>query len=111
MNYHGKKFIAVTNTANGESSSSTVFHYQQDGYLLTAEYSGGEIEKGYILGKVDAKGHIDMVYQHVNTQGEIRTGKCHSVPYFTESGNLRLKESWQWTNGDLSHGSSEIEEI
>ncbi|PRY83754.1 n-acetylglutamate synthase [Mongoliibacter ruber] len=111
MDYNNKKFKAVENTENGESSASTIFHYHQQGNILHAQYSGGDIEKGYILGKVDAAGHIDMVYQHINRHGEIRTGKCNSIPYYTENGILRLKEAWQWTNGDQSTGISEIEEI
>ncbi|SMD44839.1 hypothetical protein SAMN00777080_3474 [Aquiflexum balticum DSM 16537] len=111
MNYHNKKFRAIENTENGESSSSTIFHYQQEGRIIDGYYSGGEIEKGFLLGKVENNGNIDMVYQHINKQGEIRTGKCKSTPYFSENGTLRLKEVWQWTNGDQSNGISEIEEI
>ncbi|WP_194972630.1 n-acetylglutamate synthase [Aquiflexum lacus] len=111
MNFNNKKFKVVENTENGESSASTIFHYRQEGITLHAEYHGGEIERGHILGKVDDAGQIEMVYQHINKQGEIRTGKCKSTPYFTENGILRLKEVWQWTNGDQSNGISEIEEI
>lgn len=111
MNYNNKKFKAVENTENGESSESTIFHYRQEGQVLHAQYSGGEIEKGHILGKVDIAGNINMVYHHINKHGEIRTGKCKSTPYFTENGILRLKEVWQWADGDQSNGISEIEEI
>ncbi|EOZ97123.1 hypothetical protein A33Q_1771 [Indibacter alkaliphilus LW1] len=111
MNYNNKTFKAVENSKNGESSASTTFHYRQDGKIIQAEYEGGEIVKGQILGKVDEAGNIDMVYQHINVDGAIRTGKCRSSPYFAKDGRLRLKEVWQWTNGDLSTGMSEIEEI
>lgn len=111
MNYNDKRFRAVENTENGESSGSTIFHYRQEGNVLYAHYSGGIIERGHVLGKVYESGRIEMVYHHINTSGDIRTGKCESTPYFTESGKLRLKEVWQWTNGDQSNGISEIEEI
>lgn len=111
MNYHGKRFKAVENTPNGESSDSTVFHYCQEEDIIYASYFGGEIQRGHLLGKEDSIGRIQMVYHHINTKGEIRTGKCDSEPYFTEDGKLRLKEVWKWTNGDQSSGISEIEEI
>jgi hypothetical protein len=76
MNYNNKKFKAVENSKNGESSDSTIFHYRQEGNIIQAEYEGGEIVKGHILGKVDEAGNIDMVYQHINVDGAIRTGKC-----------------------------------
>jgi hypothetical protein len=36
--YHNKHFRPVQNTENGETSSETVFHYQQEGNILTSEY-------------------------------------------------------------------------
>lgn len=111
INYHNKRFESVSNSTNGEVSSYTVFHYMQEGNILTGFYSGGLIIKGLLLGKVHEDGCIDMVYQHINATGEIRTGKCLSEPFWDEQGKLHLKESWQWTNGDLSKGSSEIREI
>ena len=45
-------FTTQSNSGNGEVSSETVFHYHQDGDLVYAEYSGGEILKGHLLGKM-----------------------------------------------------------
>ena len=48
--YDNKKFVAVENTANGEVSSQTEFHYHQQGKMIWAEYGGGEILKGFLIG-------------------------------------------------------------
>jgi hypothetical protein len=40
MNYNNKTFKPLSNSANGETSSETVFHYKQVGNVLTAEYVG-----------------------------------------------------------------------
>ena len=50
LNLDNKKFIAVENTANGEVSSQTEFHYHQQGKMIWAEYGGGEILKGFLIG-------------------------------------------------------------
>lgn len=47
LNLDNKKFVAVENTANGEVSSQTEFHYHQQGNMIWAEYGGGEILKGF----------------------------------------------------------------
>ena len=39
MNYHDKIFRPISNSANGETSEQTVFHYKQTGNILTAEYT------------------------------------------------------------------------
>jgi len=111
MNYHNKKFKAVKNTDNGEVSSETIFYYKQTENIVTAEYSGGEIISGHLIAIVDADGCLDMCYHHINTQGELMTGKCFSKPEILPGGRIRLYEKWQWTSGDFSEGESIVEEI
>ncbi|MGH1339018.1 MAG: n-acetylglutamate synthase [Aureispira sp.] len=110
INYHNKKFRPVSNTPNSETSNQTIFHYQQEGNILTAEYAGGAIVKGHLIGLVDKDGNIDMRYHQVNAQGELMTGHCWSKPEVLANGKIRLHESWQWTSGDASKGESIIEE-
>lgn len=110
MNYNGKKFKPVSNTENGETSSETLFHYQQFGNILTAEYSGGRIRLGHLLGLVDDSGCIEAHYHQVNDQDELMTGICRSKPEILENGKVRLHEFWEWTSGDRSRGTSIIEE-
>ncbi|MDP4845158.1 MAG: n-acetylglutamate synthase, partial [Salibacteraceae bacterium] len=95
----------------GETSSETVFHYVQEGNILTSNYSGGKIVKGHLMGKVDENGIITMCYHQINTAGELMTGTCTSTPEVLPNGKIRLHETWQWTSGDLSKGASIIEEI
>ena len=111
MNYNGKKFRAIKNSENGETSSETVFEYFQNGNIIEADYSGGEIVKGHLLGIVDNEGNIKMNYHQINTRGKIMTGKCDSKPEILTNGKIRLHERWEWTSGDLSTGHSIIEEI
>lgn len=111
MNYHNKKFRPVQNTENGETSADTLFHYKQEGTLLTSNYSGGKISKGHLIGIVDEAGNIDMRYHQVNDQGELMTGTCQSKPEVLPNGKIRLYETWRWTSGDESEGSSILEEI
>ncbi|WP_199750602.1 hypothetical protein [Gynurincola endophyticus] len=111
MNYNNKTFKPVTNTANGETSGETTFHYKQTGNLLTAEYYGGKIVYGHLIGLVDDEGKIDMRYHQINDKEEIMTGICRSVPEILPDGKIRLHENWVWTSGDFSEGQSIIEEI
>jgi hypothetical protein len=110
FNYHNKIFRPISNTANGETSGETVFHYQQVGSILSAEYSGGKIRKGHLIGLVDEHGNIDMRYHQVNENGELMTGICHSVPELLPNGKIRLHEQWEWTSGDRSKGQSIVDE-
>lgn len=107
----GRKFIHKKNPENGQVSGQTVFTYHQDGALLWAEYSGGEILNGSLVGMVVKNGEIDLVYQHVDHRMQIKTGKCHSVPMILEDGKIGLAERWEWTSGDHSKGESLLVEV
>ena len=111
MDYNNKIFRPVSNTENGETSSETIFHYKQTGNILTSEYSGGKIKLGHLIGLVDTDGNIDMSYHQVNAAGEIMTGTCKSVPEILSNGKIRIHETWQWTSGNKSAGTSILEEI
>ena len=104
--YEGKLFIPQMNTENGEVDGQTIFSYHQKGSMLWADYSGGEIVKGHMIGIVHQNGELDFYYQHMNVHNEIRVGKCHSTPHIMEDGKIELREEWQWLNGDRSKGTS-----
>lgn len=111
INYDNRRFIAVSNTDNGETSSETIFHYKQENNILTAHYAGGKIVCGHLLGLVDEQGHIDIRYHQMNKEDQLMTGRCQSTPEVLPNGKIRLHEQWQWTSGDCSSGTSIIEEM
>lgn len=111
INYNNKKFVSVSNTKNGMVSEATMFAYSQEDDVIWADYSGGDILKGHLIGTVDADGQLDFVYHHLTQKKEIQTGKCFSTPEILQDGRIRLVEQWQWTSGDQSKGESIIEEI
>lgn len=111
IHYHDRTFISTENTANGEVSSKTIFHYKQEGNIISATYSGGEIIKGFLIGIVNEDGSLKFKYNHVNTKNEIRGGKCVSTPEILEDGRIRLHENWEWLDAEDSKGKSIIEEV
>ena len=110
LNYNDRCFRTVANTQNGEVSGDTVFYYQQQGFLVSATYSGGAILFGHLVGLVDAEGVMDIRYHHVNDKGELMTGVCFTQPEIMENGKIRLHEKWKWTCNDESEGMSIAEE-
>jgi len=111
INYDGKSFRSVDNSETGEVSHETIFHYHQKGDLVWAEYAGGAIFFGNLIAKVEKEGNLEMRYQHLNEQGKLMTGVCHSTAEILSDGRIRLLEKWQWTSGDFSEGESVVEEI
>jgi len=106
-----KTFRSVSNSGNGEVSEATTFHYQQNGSMIMASYSGGTIKDGNLLGQIDEEGILTFAYQHYNTDNEFRTGRCTSTPELLSNGKIRYHESWEWTGGLEGSGESIIEEV
>lgn len=111
IDYDGRKFIPKMNSENGEVSEQTLFTYHQNGNLLWAEYSGGDIIKGSLIGTVLKNGELDFVYHHRNRNMQVKTGKCHSVPTVLENNKIELEEQWEWTSGECSKGTSLLIEV
>ena len=110
INYHDRRFVPVQTSPQGEVNEEVEFHYQHHGNVVTCSYRGGRIVQGQLIALVDAEGRLDMRYHQVNDRGELMTGVCRSTPEQLPDGRLRLHETWQWTSGDGSAGSSVLEE-
>jgi hypothetical protein len=111
FNYDQRKFRSVQNSRSGEVGSETIFTYHQQENVVWAEYSGGLVLRGTLLAIADENGGLDMRYQHINAAGELMTGNCRTLLEVLPDGRYRSHESWQWTCGDCSKGTSVIEEV
>jgi hypothetical protein len=111
INFHNRKFTGITNSPNGQVSGDTVFHYTQYSETLIATYSGGSIQQGHMLGRVNEDNSLDFVYHHLDVDGNLRNGFCHSVAELLPDGRIRLIESWEWRYGGEGKGVSVVEEV
>ena len=111
VNFNDRQFKSLNNSGNGEVSNDTTFHYRQNENIISASYQGGRILQGQLIGKVFPDNHLEFVYQHINLEKEIMTGKCTSYPEFNDSGKIILREFWQWTCKDKTEGQSTLIEI
>lgn len=109
MNLHNKQFRALSNSDNGEVGGATRFHYRQEGDVIWATYQGGDIKFGTLSGWIKGS-ELFFHYQHQNRAGEFMTGKC-STRIQLQAHKIQLHETWQWTSGDQSSGTSILEEI
>ena len=111
IDYDGRRFRSVENSASGEVGPETVFSYSQEGDVVRAAYEGGGVRSGALIATADDGGRLDARYQQVNAAGDLMTGECRTTPEVLPDGRLRLYEEWRWTSGDHSSGTSVVEEI
>ena len=109
--YDGRIFRSSANSAGGDVDGETTFRYRQRDDIVWATYDGGAIALGTLIAKIDDAGNLDVRYQHVTTDGELKTGRCRSQPERLADGRLRIHEDWQWTGGAQGAGVSTVDEV
>lgn len=88
---------------------SLVGHYHQKDDLVWAEFGGGPVRTGRLVGVRDEAGVIELSYCQIMADGEVTGGRCTSVPTVLADGRVRLTEHWRRVDG--SSGVSQIEEL
>lgn len=111
INLNNKQFKSLSNTSNGEVNNETIFTYHQDGNMVWADYKGGQVKKGHLIGIMYENHDLKINYHHINNESEIMIGECYSTFSALEDGTIKYLENWKWLNGDQSSGQSEIIEI
>ena len=106
FNFNNKSFSLLENSENGKVNSDTQFNYKQDENLVTADYFGGPIKYGKIIGHLN-KNKLDMLYQCITTENELKAGKAIAEINLTEEGKMKLKLNWQWLGENNESGISE----
>lgn len=109
VSLHGKTFAGVSNAATGQVGSATRFRYHQDGEVIWAEYDGGEIVRGYLVGTREGE-RLQFRYVHLGADGATASGVCDSRIMVLEDGRVRFEESWAWESRP-EKGTSVVEEV
>ena len=110
IDFNNKTFLLVENSENGLVNSETTFEYRQDGDMVTADYRGGVIKYGKIIAVLKDR-QLDMRYQCLTSENELRSGQAIAEISFTEQHKLSLKLNWQWLGDHNMKGTSYYIEI
>lgn len=104
----GRVLVGVSNTGDGDVGATTVFRYREDDGVVWADYAGGAVLRGYLVGTRDGD-RLDFRYVHLAGDGSTASGHCTSRVEALDDGRVRLHETWSWESRDGS-GHSVVEE-
>lgn len=108
---HNKRMRPRINSTNGQVDEATLFEYFQDGDYVWGTYSGGVIERGVLVGKMNAKRNIHFHYIQIDKDGQMGQGHSKSSTEFLKNGRIALYEDWQWSGDRTGSGTAIIEEV
>ena len=106
---NGRTFAGLQNSSDGEVGQSTIFNYHEEGTVIWAEYSGGEVLRGYLVG-TRQEDTLHFRYAHLSSSRETSTGVCTSAIEVLADGRIRLHETWAWESRPGT-GTSVVEEL
>ncbi|WP_228554650.1 hypothetical protein [Catenulispora pinisilvae] len=106
--YDGVRFRPVE-AGHDPGAPTTVGLYHSRGDELWAEFAGGKVRTGRLVGAIRPDGTIDGAYCQVSMDGRSAAGTLVSVPDRLPDGRIRLHEHWRRADG--SSGVSVIEQI
>jgi len=111
LDLDGRRFRTVVNSEAGDSGSETIFRFRQKGAVVWATYHGGNVSFGTLVGRSGGDGRLELVYQHLDKNGEFRCGRSQARAEILPDGRYRLHERWTWTAGAEGSGRSVAEEV
>ncbi len=106
----GRTFRLVDNTKGGSADFETIFKYSQEGNSVKADYQGGEIRHGHLIGKLIAA-ELNMYYHCETVDGKMKAGKALAKLSRNDNGKIVMKLNWEWLEGGSETGRSEYFEI
>ena len=109
ISLEGRRFAAVTDVVAGEVGTETVFTYHEHDGAVWAEYAGGAIRRGHLVGTREGD-RLDFRYVQLNSDGLTSSGHCVSEISVLADGRLRLHETWWWESRPGS-GTSVVEGV
>ena len=110
FNFHNKTFRVVSNDGLGaEVNEATTFFFRPEGELVYADYAGGGVRLGRLVGLIEGQ-RLHHSYVQVNQRNEIQTGRAEVEVHLTPEGKLQLVDAWQWESQD-GRGECVMEEI
>ncbi|CAM5583948.1 hypothetical protein AB0H45_07705 [Streptomyces atroolivaceus] len=99
----------VADQAPGQVGTRTRFTYHERDGRIWAEYAGGDVVRGHLVGTRDAD-TLDFRYVQLKHDGTTSSGHCVSTVTDLPDGRVRLDETWEWESQEGS-GTSVVEEL
>jgi hypothetical protein len=105
----GLVLAPVADQAPGQVGRSTRFVYHERDGVVWAEYAGGDVVRGHLVG-TRAGDRLDFRYVQLGPDGTTSSGHCVSTVLELPDGRVRLEETWEWESR-AGHGTSVVEQI
>jgi len=105
-----RTFRVIQNDGPGaEVDEDTVFYFRQQEDVVQAEYFGGGVRLGTLVGILE-RNSVRHCYSQVNQAGELQIGRAQAELRPSTEGRLQMVNQWEWEDSAI-HGLCVLEEF
>ncbi|MBN8568674.1 MAG: hypothetical protein J0M18_03500 [Ignavibacteria bacterium] len=104
------KMNVVESASNGVVDKDTIFVFHQTDKCITANYSGGKIEKGFLVGTID-NDNLNFSYCQLQTDGVLDYGLSACKLSVGKDEKLIMREFFEWKSRPGEFGTNIFQEV
>ncbi len=97
FNLNDLRMNAVETDENGVIDERTIFEFRQEGQSVHAEYSGGKIERAFLVGIVTGN-VFEFRYCQLEVGGVLNGGASKCELRVDEQSRLQIVEHFEWAS-------------
>jgi len=107
----GIKMNVIKTAENGVVNHETIFQFLQKDGVVSAEYQGGKIRKGFLVGKISAQNQLEFSYCQMQLDGKLDNGVSTCQLSKNENGKITLTEHFEWKSRPGEFGTNVFQEL
>ncbi len=104
------KMTVIETAENGVVNKDTIFTFAQNDNTVYAEYIGGKIQKGFLVGQ-NNNNVLTFSYCQLQTDGTLDNGLSTCEISMDITGKIRLVEHFEWKSRPGEQGVNIFQEI
>ncbi|WP_427452141.1 hypothetical protein [Litorimonas sp. WD9-15] len=89
----------------------TRFHFWQNGDAFYADYFGGDVREGHIIGRFTGDRTGTLLYHCITKDRTLKAGRAVATFRLSDEGRVSMALEWSWISGGEGAGTSFYEEI
>ena len=107
----GIQMNVIKTAENGVVNHETIFHFLQKDGIVSAEYQGGKILKGFLVGKLSIQNQLEFSYCQMQVDGKLDSGVSICQLSKNENGKITITEHFEWKSRPGEFGTNVFQEL
>jgi len=107
----GIKMNVIKTAENGVVNHETIFYFSQKDGIVSADYQGGKIAKGFLVGKFPTPNQLEFSYCQMQIDGKLDNGVSTCQLSKNENGKITLTEHFEWKSRPGEFGTNVFQEL